>query len=378
MKPRLARALLVFAVFGLLAALSATASYVSGIGKELLPARFESIPSPEHIFLSRLRYYVAWALVAPGILWLGRRVPLRRHGWFRPLAFHVVVPVVGSLPFLLYQVALSAVLGAGGSWWELRSIPWRVLFPLQLLMVLPVYWLLLALGAALQFSREYTASELRAVNLRRSLTAAQLDALKMKLQPHFLFNTLNAIASLAQSGETDAVVRVVERLATLLRLSMETSGRQFVTLEEELALLDEYLAIEEMRFKDRLRILRRIAPEARKALVPNLILQPLIENALEHGLGRRLDASVLEIAARRDGADLRIAVRDDGPGLPAGWNLAADAGPGLKNVDDRLRGLYADACRFEVQNGATGGTLALLSVPFTEGEPVAAGSPGHG
>ncbi len=188
----------------------------------------------------------------------------------------------------------------------------------------------------------------------------------MKLQPHFLFNTLNAIQSLAAEGEHEAVVRVVEHLGTLLRLSMETSGRQFVTLDEELALLDSYLAIEEIRFKDRLRIVRRIAPDTRSALVPNLILQPLVENAIVHGLARRLDATLLEIAARRDGPNLRIAVRDDGPGLPVGWNLEANAGTGLKNVSDRMHGLFPGTSRFVMENGATGGAIALLSVPFAD------------
>jgi LytS/YehU family sensor histidine kinase len=162
---------------------------------------------------------------------------------------------------------------------------------------------------------------------------------------------------------------VVERLGTLLRLSMETSGRQTVRLEEELALLDEYLAIEEIRFKNRLRVVRRIAPGAGNALVPNLILQPLVENALVHGLQRRLDASLLEIAARRDGRMLRIAVRDDGPGLPPGWTLASGAGPGLRNVAARLEGLYGGRSRFELRDEAAGGTVALLTLPFDEAEP---------
>jgi two-component system LytT family sensor kinase len=193
----------------------------------------------------------------------------------------------------------------------------------------------------------------------------------MRLQPHFLFNALNAIASFARLGETEAVFRVVDHLGTLLRLSMETSGRQFVTLDEELALVDEYLAIEEIRFGDRLRVVRRIAPETRGALVPNLILQPLVENALVHGLSRRVEAGLLEVATRRDGGALRIAVRDDGPGLPAGWSLASNAGAGLKNVLDRIHGLFPEAGGFKLENGATGGAVALLSVPFADAETTA-------
>jgi LytS/YehU family sensor histidine kinase len=250
---------------------------------------------------------------------------------------------------------------------------------LQAVTAAPVYWLLLGFGTALQFSRDHAANELRELELRRSLAAAQLDTLKMQLQPHFLFNTLNGVASLAQSGDTDAVVRVVEHLGTLLRLSMEMSARQFVTLNEELAFVDAYLAIEEVRFGERLRIVRRIAPDARRALVPNLILQPLVENALTHGLSGRLEASLLEIAARRDGTVLHIAVRDDGPGVPAGWSLAANAGAGLRNVRDRIQSLFPGACAFHVENGATGGAVARLSIPFADAETTAmAGSVTHG
>ncbi len=197
---------------------------------------------------------------------------------------------------------------------------------------------------------------------------AQHDALKMKLQPHFLFNALNAIAALAREGETGAVVRMVEHLGTLLRLSMETSARQFVTLDQELALVDAYLAIEGVRRGDCLHVVRRIDPEVRQALVPNLILQPLVENALVHGLSRRLDASLLEVAARRDGGLLRIAVRDDGPGLPAAWSLAANAGAGVRNVTDRIRSLFPAHGAFVLENGATGGAVAQLWFPFADAD----------
>jgi LytS/YehU family sensor histidine kinase len=146
-----------------------------------------------------------------------------------------------------------------------------------------------------------------------------------------------------------------------------------VTLDEELALAEAYLAVEGVRFGDRLRVVRRIAPEARLALVPNLILQPLIENALVHGLGRRLDASLLEIAARRDGRVLRIAVRDDGPGLPAGWSLDAGTGAGLRNVRDRIGGLFPGEGGLELRDGATGGAVALLSIPFADVRTTAMG-----
>ncbi len=375
MRPGIIRPILVLTVFALLGVLSATDFYVSSLGSPPPVPKFGYSPPPVRLFSLSFSYYLAWAIVMPGIFWLARAVPVERRRWVRALAFHLAVPVAGSIPFFWLRILVRAALGSGElpTAAVLANFPWARVFALQTIAALPAYWLLLGLAVALQLSREYAANQMRAIGLRRSLADAQLDALKMKLQPHFLFNTLNALASFARAGDTEAVVRMVERLGTLLRLSMETSGRQFVTLDEELTLLDAYLSIEEIRFGDRLRIVHRIEPETRHALVPNLILQPLIENAIVHGLSRRLDATLLEIAARRDGRQLHIAVRDDGPGLPVGWNLDAKAGAGLKNVIDRVRGLFPGTGGFEMQNGATGGAVAVLSLPFADAETTALG-----
>jgi len=287
-------------------------------------------------------------------------------------AFHAAVPIVGSLPFFYLRLVVNTAFGLRlPPLALLLGVPWGRVVALQAVAAVPIYWLLVGVGTFLQFSREHAANELADIELRHSLAVAQHDALKVKLQPHFLFNALNAIASLARVGDADAVVRVVDHLGTLLRLSMETSERQLVTLDEELALVDAYLAIESVRFEDRLKIVRRIAPDARHALVPNLILQPLVENALVHGLSRRLDASLLEVAVRRDGRMLRIAVRDDGPGLPPSWSLSASAGAGLRNVIDRIQGLFRGDGGFRLENGATGGAVAILSIPFADAETTA-------
>jgi two-component system LytT family sensor kinase len=372
MSRRLARGLLIVAVFALLAGLSIAGSYgARGFASSPSPPAAQSLSL---LFWRSLRYYLPWAMVAPGILWLSRRVALTGRRWRRALVFHLLVPVFGSAPFFAFTTGLNAAVGHGLPPVDfLASFWWRILL-MEIVVVLPVYWLVLGAATALQVYRDYEANQLQAIELQRSLTSAQLDAMRMKLHPHFLFNTLNTVASLARGGEMDGVGQVVERLGTLLRLSMETSGRQLVTLDEELALVDEHLAIEEIRFKDRLHVIRRIDPASRKALVPNLILQPLVENALTHGLSRRLDAGLLEISARQDGPQLRVAVRDDGPGLPPGWRLVTGARAGLKNVMERLQALYGGAFRFDIENSATGGTIAALSFPFetVRAEPVEA------
>jgi LytS/YehU family sensor histidine kinase len=143
---------------------------------------------------------------------------------------------------------------------------------------------------------------------------------------------------------------MVERLGALLHSSAQSSGRQLVTVGEELSLLDQYLAIEEVRFTDRLRVVRRIPPAVVDALIPSLVLQPMIENSIKHGFSRRIDAGRLELAILRDGDSLLVTVEDDGPGVPSGWDLATHCGRGLKNVIERLEKLYPGAWTFTLRN----------------------------
>jgi signal transduction histidine kinase len=365
MKPRLARGLLVLGAFSLVGALSASVDYLASTSVSPPPAAHSPNPGFWLLFGKRFNYYLAWAAVTPGILWLARRVPFTRRRWWRPVSFHLLVAIAGSGPFFCLRLLIALVLGSPQPHWDQLAAMWARILTVEPLLVIPVYALLLGLSAALQSQRDYQAKQLRAIQLQQSLAAAQLDALRTTLQPHFLFNALGAIGALARSGETDAVVRVVEHLGRLLRLSMETGGREFVTVDEEMTLLDEYLSVERIRSRDRLQIFRRIDPRARKALVPNLILQPLVENALVHGLSRER-ASLLEIVASADDGELRLAVRDDGPGLPAGWTSASAAGRGLKNVADRLRALYPGHHQFSVRAGETGGVIAEVRVPLTE------------
>lgn len=385
MNQKAARALVVVTIFALLAVLSISPALAGAFGAPRPAFRPSSFRA---LFFDRLNYYLAWALVAPGIFWLARRAPLvspqsgppagataRLQRRSTALLFHLAVPLACLVPFFFLRAALTAALGGA---WPPVPAPLRLFVARQMVVVLPTYWLLISVAWAIAFSRQFAANALREARLERSLAAAELDALKMKVQPHFLFNTLNAVASLAAAGETEAVTGVVERLGTLLRLSMDTSSRQFVTLEEELALIDEYLAIEEVRFADRLHVVRRVAPEVRRALVPHLILQPIIENALVHGVARRLDSRLLELDARREGRSLRIAVRDDGPGLPAGWTLPSHAGADLRNLLERLRVIYGGKASFEMSNDGVRGALAVLRVPFAETELEIVRSPDDG
>jgi two-component system LytT family sensor kinase len=361
MRQTLFRAMLVTAAFTLLAGLSIASLLLSDQGVALPP------PVPANafgmVFLKVFRYYLAWAVLAPGVFWLWRRVPITRTRWRGPLVFHTLVPIVGTFPVFVYHLLFNALLGRSLPSTEWVASQWQVIVIHQSTSVIPLYWLLLGIGAAHQSYRHFQARQLAAVELQRSLEQARLDALRMQLQPHFLFNTLNTISCLAQEGDTDLVMRVVERLGTLLRLSMETAGRPFVSLAEEVALLNAYLGIEAVRFSDRLRLTVSVDEDAGLKPVPNLILLPLVENALAHGVARCLGRGELEVTASLDGQRLLVTVQDNGPGLPPGWTLATGAGQGLRNVAERLEALYPGAWALEFLPGAHGGLAVRLRMP---------------
>jgi signal transduction histidine kinase len=311
-------------------------------------------------------YYAMWAVLTPFIFASARWYPVRRDRWAGPVVVHAVAGlVVSAVGLVLLSVLFGGLAHRGWpSLGALVSSAWLQLGAVHAVTDSLVYWVILAAGHGLRLYDESQARRLRTAELERSLVAAQVDSLKMKLQPHFLFNTLNTISFLAIEHETATVGGVVERLGRLLRASMASNGRHLVPLDDELALLDEYLAIEELRFKDRLRVVRRIDPAARGARVPSLVLQPIVENSIKHGFSKRLDASRLEIAAARDGTMLRVTVRDDGPGLPPGWELATQCGRGLRNVVERLDALYRGAWSLSLTNAPSGGTVAELRIPF--------------
>jgi len=210
----------------------------------------------------------------------------------------------------------------------------------------------------------YREQELAAAQLETQLVQAQLQALQMQLQPHFLFNTLHAISTLMHR-DVDAAEKMLARLSDLLRLTLENGSTQTVMLKDELEFLKKYLEIEEIRFADRLTIRTAIAPDALDALVPNLILQPIVENAIRHGIAPRAQPGRVEITARRVDGKLRLEVQDDGPGLRPGNGRE---GLGLKNTRERLARLYQGAHRLELESPPEGGVRVTLEIPFRSAE----------
>jgi two-component system, LytTR family, sensor kinase len=364
--PRPSALAIVAAAVGVCAILALRSSASQFVGSRLdASLTLDSVPIG---LLWFAMYFGMWAALTPFIFALARRLPFSRGRWVGPLALHLPLSVVVSAggPLLAAIFFGGVVLGRG--WPHLSDLSrpmWTGLLLYRGVSDTLIYWCIFAAGSALAMYDDDRARRLQAADLERALVTAQVDALKMKLQPHFLFNTLNSVSFLALGNDTPAIVTMVERLGNLLRASMTADGRHEVTLREELDLLDQYLAIEEVRFRDRLRVTRRIEPGIEAARFPVLTLQPLVENSIKHGFSRRLDASRLDITIGRDGDMLWVRVEDDGPGLPDGWSLETHCGRGLRNVIARLDALYRGGWSLSLTNAPGGGAVTELRLPCT-------------
>jgi sensor histidine kinase YesM len=235
---------------------------------------------------------------------------------------------------------------------------------------LPVFWGLVGIAHALRFYEQSKARERREAELEVRLVEARLQALRMQLNPHFLFNTLNSIASLVH--EQPQAEEMIEALSDLLRLTLSASDRQDVTLREELHFLDRYLLIEQMRFGERLQVEKQIDVGALDSVVPILILQPLVENAVKHGIEAQIAPGLIRIVAERAGTTLRLAVSDNGRGLAG--NGKHKEGVGLRNTRARLKELYGENASLELKPGEAGGLIAEIRMPW---RTVAGSLPAH-
>ncbi|MEZ5288481.1 MAG: sensor histidine kinase [Vicinamibacterales bacterium] len=329
-------------------------------------SRFESRPAPfPLLFALNLVYWFSWAALAPGIVWISRRFPLDKQHWKTSLPVHGI-GVFASTTLHIGVVVASRML----AYWvlgDMRGSSWRAearqLFFLNFDWEMMTYWAIVGLSHALSYHQEAQTRALRASQLETSLIEAQLQSLQRQLQPHFLFNTLNTISALMHR-DVEAADAMIARLSDLLRISLQMVGVQEIPLKEELDFLSKYLEIEQTRFRDRLRVIFDVQPDTFDALVPNLILQPLVENAIKHGIGPRPSPGTITIRARRVGETLELTVQDDGVGLSAARLSDFNRGVGLSNTRSRLEHLYGSLHRFEFRQPAEGGLLVLIAVPL--------------
>jgi two-component system LytT family sensor kinase len=339
--------------------------------------RFYQEPLPLWSVLAwELAYWPVWAAIAPFIFRFARRFPIERINWRRNLLINISAGLFFTLAqravylfiaWLLYIAADNSI--------DTITYLYRRLFFFNLPTGFMSFGVILLVSHLINYYRRLRDEELKASQLKAELaeaqlqaTQAQLQALKMQLHPHFLFNTLNSISALLDD-DAEAADEMLARLGDFLRLTLENSGAQTVALQEELEFLRRYLEIEQVRYQDRLSVELKVEPATLEAQVPNLILQPIIENAIRHGLSQSLGSGRIEICASHEGDNLRLTVKDNGPGVAL--REPAKAGLGLANTRERLKQSYGEAHRFDIQTAPEGGTVVTLTIPFALREPSA-------
>lgn len=331
--------------------------------------RYGDVPWGQFWPEALLRTLPSWtmlALLMPAIGWVAERVPVGRGRNLRAILLHAAVGVM----FVFVHIGASAVLSA----WVRHSVEhtvagaFRSMFYGYAVMGFFTYAGIVAALHAIRYQAEAHASEQRERERAASLTRAQLQALRSQLDPHFLFNALNAISALALTGDRERVVRAVSSLGEVLRMALGEGAAQEVPLSAELALLERYLELERLRFGDRLQVEQRIAAGTTGALVPSLVLQPLVENALRHGLAARRGPFRLEIVAERHADRLELEVADSGPGFGPGL----EPGVGLVNTRERVRHLYGEQQQFVLGRSQAGGASVRVVLPY---RAAAAGAP---
>lgn len=319
-------------------------------------------------FQNELRIYLAqwwtWGLLTPFIRAVDRRLPFSAKDLARRVAAHLGLSILFTEIYFYIFTAMRASFGVA-TWSSLRLgnllspsvIGWQIWCWL-------VYWIIIGALQAYSYYERYISSELRFERLEHSFAEARLNALRMQLDPHFLFNALNTISSHVER-DPKLTRRMIEHLGDLLRLSLESRGKQQVPLAEEVAFLEHYLAIQRIRFGHHLHIHIQVAPEVRMAAVPALVIQPLVENAIRHGISRRAAGGTVTVEAAPVDGRLVLRVLDDGVGLPPGWSLETSGGLGLSITRERIAGLHPHGVsRFSVRPRSEGGTVVEISIPL--------------
>jgi two-component system, LytTR family, sensor kinase len=310
----------------------------------------------------QLSYYAAW-VPATILIWRFSAgwLPDTEGGWGRIVARHLLifVTVLVVMTLVTTAVAMPLVQIPGGPsqafWMQIRGRGYLTLL---------MYIIVAGGGAAMTLHDRYRERQAAAAALQAELATARLQALRNHLEPHFLFNSLHSIAALARANDISGVVRLTASLGDVLRYVLE-SGDASARLADEFAIVERYLEIQSARHADRLAVSLTLAPEAAHASVPVLVVQPLVENALKHGLTPRVQAGTLAVSASvRDGR-IRIDVEDDGVGLPEGWTMTASRGTGLRNLAARLAAEFGDQAALAVSPRHGGGVLASITFPFT-------------
>ena len=355
MAPTLLRGLGLLALWSLVGLAFASQLYLSNslLGRPITWGEAISAPLED--------WYVYGVLSLP-VVWLARRYPPELSPRLLAAGIHLVAAVVFSLAY----VVLRALVGQADSWIVGESATFGEIFDPLLVRTFPfnllIYGVIVSASHALDYYRKYHERTVQALELEKHLAEARLQALLHQLKPHFLFNTLNGIASLMHT-DVEAADRMLVRLSELLRITMSHTGAPETTLREEVAFLERYLDIERIRFRDRLEVSIEVDDDAIDARVPSLILQPIVENAVRHGIEPKSQTGRIELRGTRKDGQLILTVSDNGGGVPAGG--PAREGIGLANTRARLAGLYGEQQHFELVNRPNGGLCVRMVIPFS-------------
>jgi len=353
------RAALLFGGWTLVSVIFAAVSYAAAIGENNKEFGFVAA-----LRLNLVQFYL-WAIFSPLIFRFSQRFPIE----FRPLNVRNLLLYFPALISFagIHQTIHLAVL------WSItprlrRQFPalvdcYRAYFGFGFYIDLIIASLIVIALHALLYYQNFRASELAQSSLKTQLAQAQLRALKMQLHPHFLFNTLHSISSLVLEDPAKAN-SMIARLGDFLRLTLENSDQQLVSLKEETEFLRCYLEIEQVRFGDRLALAFELEPQTLSAQVPHLILQPVVENAIQHAIAPRATRGHINIEAKRLNSLLRLEVRDNGAGISSNGDLLGIEGLGLSNVRARLHQMYGSDFRFELMNARDGGLTVVMEIPF--------------
>lgn len=309
-----------------------------------------------------LTWAYVWLAVTPLILYVAERLPFERRRPLRSVIVHSLVALsIFCLNSLIYVPLHRLVVSPGAAPKPVGEVILHVIVN-EAHIGMVVYWIIFGITQGLEYYLRFRAGEVRAANLETKLVQAQLDALRMQLHPHFLFNTLNSISVLMRK-DVESADRMLLQLSALLRVTLAGNTAHEIKLRQELEILERYLEIEKIRFQDRLTVKMQIDPATLDALAPQLLIQPLVENAIRHGISENETDGIIEIKTERLNGSLRLQVRDNGAGLKAA-NGNIGEGVGLSNSRSRLEYLYGSAASFDVRNAEGGGVVVAASWPF--------------
>jgi two-component system LytT family sensor kinase len=332
----------------------------------------KSVESATPTYWHTIFYLAYWTVIVVILPWIGllplilhvlHLYPLRAGGLGRFVLLHFSICFFFSFAQIFVHIFFEPDPG-----WYHFDVLYRLILGVMDYFGNNIFFYVCAVTAyyAFTYFRQLQQKEISEARLAESFAKAQLNSLKMKLQPHFLFNALQSINVLVLNKQIDAASEMIEKLSILLRLSIDSTENQLETVERELEMLDYYLGIEEIRYKQRLTVEKAVDPSARKALIPSLILQPLIENSLKHGISKRIKPGRVHIDIGRRENTLRVAVTNDGPDLPRDWNIKEHSGVGLQTTIKRLKLLYGDEYSLDMSNAPGGGVVTEISIPYSE------------